>query len=186
MDRVGWARVGLWVFSAGMLGWVVANATQALFTNVLTDAIIVVGGLLAAYGLPGAVDGVGHASLRTGLMLTALCQFGQNVVTILTKLNAVNGAPATIVMLCSVCMGVGVVLWNEDGWNRRSLLWICIGFAGFAFEPVYYFFRSLGGNIVGPYFTGQVLVAVGGGLAAWAFRPSGEDPVPLIPLPREA
>lgn len=182
MQRSGLAALALWVFTAGVFAWIFANLSQDSAANAVTDAAIVAGGLLAAVGLPRAVDGIGTGPLRAGLALVALFQFGQNLVSAFS-LNATNAAPVFVVLLAAVALAIGVARWREDGWSLAALPWLMAGFAGFAFEPLYY--NVLGfahGRFWGPYALGAWLVLAGAGLAAWAFRPQGVEPgVPSAP-----
>jgi hypothetical protein len=184
MQRSSLAALGLWVFTAGILAWVFPNATQGAMANVVTDAAIVLGGALAAFGLPRAVEGIGTGPLRVGLAVVALFQLGQNLVTIATKLSPTNAAPAFVVLFASAAVLVGVKRWQEDGWDLAPLPWLAGGFAGFAFEPVYFFvLGAVQGSFYGPYSIGAWLVAIGAGLAAWCFRPQGLTAgVPTPPL----
>ena len=172
MGRLGLARWGLWVFTAGIFAWIFPNAALGQNANVVTDVVIAAFGVLAAVGLPRAVDGIGTGPLRWGLAGVAVCQLAQNLITAATGLNSVTAAPVFVVMAASAAVAVGVKLWQEDDWDPAATPWLAAGFAGFAFEPVYYFVRGLAqGSPFGPYFTGALLVAVGGILCAVAFRP---------------
>lgn len=176
MQRSGLAALGLWVFTAGIFAWIFPNLSLGSTPNALTDAAIVVGGLLAAFGLPRAVEGIGTGPLRVGLSVVAFFQLGQNLVTAATKLSAQSAAPVVVVMLASLALLVGVKRWQEDGWDLAALPWLAAGFGGFAFEPLYY--NVLGwahGRFWGPYALGAWLVAVGALLAAWCFRPQGVE-----------
>ncbi|HUR26096.1 MAG TPA: hypothetical protein VM327_08810 [Candidatus Thermoplasmatota archaeon] len=178
MDRTGLARLGLWVFTAGIFAWIFPNVADGLAANVATDIAIVIGGALAAIGLPRAVAGLGTGLLRWGLAIVALCQGGQNLITAATRLDGVNAAPVFVVLAASIALAFGIRRWQEDGWDGSATPWLAVGFAGFAFEPVYYVARGfLEGGGLGPYFAGSVGVAVGAALAAWAFRPGEEDEI---------
>lgn len=182
MERTGLAALGLWVFTAGIFAWIFPNLANGSVANAVTDVVIVAGGVLAAVGVVRAVEGIGTGPLRWGLSIVALAQLSQNVVTVTTGLGPVNAAPAFVVMAASVAVLVGVKRWQEDGWDLASLPWLMAGFAGFAFEPLYYFvLGAVGGSFFGPYSPGAWLVAVGAGLASWSFRPQGA--VPGIPPP---
>lgn len=176
MDRLGWARVGLWTFTAGIFAWIFPNASAGNTVNVLTDVVIVAAGILTAIGLPRAVDGIGNGLFRWGLVGVAVGQFGQNLNTAATGFGAVTAAPVIVVMLASVAVVIGARRWQEDDWDLAATPWLMGGFAGFAFEPVYYFIVGLvQGNPLGPYFPGAVLVGAGAILAALAFRPGGSS-----------
>lgn len=167
------ASLALWIFAAGMVGWTIANATLGGWVNVVTDIVIVVGAALVALGLPRALDGLGPGRLRTGLVLVAVAQFAQNLVTVTTGLSGTNAAPAFVVMAGSVAMLVGAKRWEADGWDAAALPWVTLGFAAFAFEPLYYLaLQVIQAVPIGPFFPGAVLVGAGAALAAWAFRPS--------------
>lgn len=177
MDRVGWARLGLWVFTAGIFAWIFPNLALGQGANVVTDIVITVFGILAAVGLPRSVDGIGNGLLKTGLIGVALCQFAQNLISALTDLDGVNAAPVAIVMLASAAVIVGAFLWREDGWDARALPWLAAGFAGFAFEPLYYLLRQVAGGDGGfsGYLPGTLLVAAGAVLATWGFWAARDD-----------
>lgn len=186
-DRL--ARIALWVFAAGNLAWVIANAIGGNAVNVGTDLVIVVGALIAAWGLPDAVDGLGPGRLKTGLLLVAVPEFLQNVVTATTKLGGSNAAPVLVVLVTSAALGVGAVRWTDDGWDRRATPWIALGFLGLGFEPLYYFIlQAAGGNPFGRFFAGALGVAAGSLMSAWAFRPGSEveqvEAVAPAPVPR--
>lgn len=185
MQRSGLAAVALWVFAAGIFAWIFANASNGSVANAVTDAIIAAGGVLAALGLPRAVAGLGTGLLRTGLVVVALFQLGQNVVS-LFSLSPSSAAPVAVVLLASVALVVGVNRWREDGWDLTALPWLMAGFAGFAFEPLYYFtLGTVQGPALNAYTPGTVLVAAGSLLAAWAFRPRGAEPgIPAEPIAR--
>jgi hypothetical protein len=169
VDQTRQFSIALWIFAAGMLAWTIANAVLGGWVNVVTDLVIIVGAVMAAVGMPRAVDGIGLGPLRGGLWVMALAQFGQNLVTVTTGLSGTNAAPAFTVMLASVAMAVGAQRWSQDGWDGAAVPWLAAGFAGFAFEPVYYLvLQFVQGNPFGPFFPGAVLVALGAGLAAWA------------------
>ena len=174
--RVAFARWGLWVFTAGIFGWIFPNINAGAGnpTNALTDVVIVLFGVLAAMGLPRAADGIGTGVLRWGLGGIGVCQFGQNVVTA-AQLDPFQAPPAIVILLASAALLVGVWRWKELCWDTQATPWVFAAFAGFAFEPLYYTVR--GG--VSPYFPGGVLVLAGSLLCAWAFRPGDADPVPL-------
>jgi hypothetical protein len=175
MQRLTLARTGLWVFAAGILAWTVANAQLGFWVNVATDLPIACFAALAALGLRNAVDGFGPGRLRLGLALVALGQGGQNVVSLLTKLSATNAAPILVVLAASIALAIGAKRWFEDGWDEAALPWVALGFAGFAFEPLYYFgLQVTQGNPFGVFFPGAVLVSVGGAVAAWSFRPGAQ------------
>lgn len=170
MEPLGFARWGLWLFTAGIFGWIFPNLADGDYVNVFTDVVIVVSGILAAVGLPRAIDGIGNGLLRTGLVGVAIGQAMQNVVSSLAGFDAGSAAPRFVVMLAAVALVVGVKLWQEDGWDARALPWLAGGFLGFAFEPVYYFLLGLaGGSPFGRYFPGSVGVAAGALLAMWGF-----------------
>ena len=170
MDRVGWARLGLWVFTAGIFAWIFPNIDQGEGANVATDVVISLFGALAAIGLPRAVDGLGGGLLRVGLVGVALCQFAQNAITAATGLDGTNGAPVFVVMLAAVAVVVGALRWRDDGWDLGALPWLAAGFAGFAFEPVYYLILQVvtGDGFTG-YLPGTILVGAGAAVAAWSF-----------------
>lgn len=175
MERLSQGRWGLWVFTAGAFAWIFPNLVLDQLTNALTDVVIVVFGILAAIGLPRAVEGVGTGLLRWGLIGVAVAQFTQNLVSAFS-LDAGSAAPVIIVMVGSVAVVIGAQRWQEDGWDLAAMPWLAGGFVAFAFEPVYYFLLGLGsGSPFGPYFPGAVLVAVGAVLCAVAFRPTGTD-----------
>lgn len=170
VDRVGWARLGLWVFTAGIFAWIFPNLVLGEGANVVTDVVITLSGVAAAIGLPRAVDGAGTGLLRVGLVGVALCQFAQNAISAATDLGATNGAPVAVVMLASVAVALGAFRWQEDGWDLRALPWLAAGFAGFAFEPLYYLIlQVVSGDGFTGYLPGTILVAAGAVLAAWAF-----------------
>jgi hypothetical protein len=182
MQRSGLAAIALWVFTAGIFAWIFPNLSLGSVPNALTDVAIVLGGVLAAVGLPRAVEGIGTGPLRTGLVAIALFQFGQNLVSAFS-LSATNAAPVFVVMLAAVALAVGAWRWQEDGWDLAALPWLMAGFAGFAFEPLYYNALGFaGGRFWGPYALGAWLVLAGAGLAAWTFRPHGAEPgIPAAP-----
>lgn len=184
MQRSSLGALGLWVFTAGIFAWIFPNLALGSVPNAVTDVAIVAGGVLAAFGLPRAVEGIGTGPLRTGLVLVALFQLGQNLVTLATNLSPTNAAPATIVLLASAAVLVGAKRWQEDGWDLAALPWLAGGFAGFAFEPLYYNVLGFaGGRFWGPYALGAWLVAAGAGLAACCLRPQGlAAGVPTPPL----
>lgn len=178
MDRVGWARLGLWVFTAGIFAWIFPNLVLEQWANVVTDVVITVFGVLAAIGLGRAVDGLGGGMLKVGLIGIAVCQFAQNAISAATDLNATNAAPVFVVMLAAVAVVVGSVRWREDGWDAAALPWLALGFAGFAFEPLYYFVLTLvGDGGFSGYLPGTILVAVGAALAAWSFYVARDEAV---------
>jgi hypothetical protein len=169
MDRLGWARLGLWVFTAGIFAWIFPNLALKAWANAVTDVVIVVFGVLAAIGVGRAVDGLGTGLLRTGLVGVALCQFAQNAIAA-TTLDSVTTAPVLVILAASVALAVGAFRWRDDGWDGGALPWLAAGFAGFAFEPLYYLVRTLvvGDGFAG-YLPGTVLVAAGAVLCAWTF-----------------
>ncbi|HUR62014.1 MAG TPA: hypothetical protein VM286_06590 [Candidatus Thermoplasmatota archaeon] len=172
------ATLGLWVFAGGMLAWAIANATLDGWVNVLTDLVILAGAVVAAIGLPRALDGLGPNALRSGLFAVAAAQLLQNAYTIATSLSATNAAPALVVAAASATLAIGARKWQDDGWDLAAAPWVAAGFAGYAFEPLYYIGLGFvqGQAPFGVFFPGSVLVATGAGLAAWAFlRP---DPAP--------
>jgi hypothetical protein len=187
-DRL--ARLAFWVFAAGNLAWAIQNGITGNGVNVATDLVVVVGAVVAAWGLRDAVDGLGPGRFRTGLWLVAIPEFGQNVVTATTKLGAGNATPVLAVLAASVLLAVGTLRWVADGWERAALPWLALGFAGLAFEPLYYFTLNLatqGGTIFGSgFFPGILGVSIGGLLLAWAFRPWGEVEPLGEPEPPEA
>ena len=170
MDSLGRARFGLWVFTAGIFAWIFPNLILGETANVWTDVVIAAFGVLAAFGLPRAVDGLGVGMLRVGLVGVAVCQFAQNGISAATGLDATNGTPVSVVMLASVAVVAGAFRWREEGWDAGALPWLAAGFAGFAFEPLYYLVLTLagGGGFTG-YLPGSLLVAAGAVLAAWGF-----------------
>ena len=183
-DRL--ARLGFWAFALGNLAWAAANLTGQTpsVVNSATDVVVFVGALLAAAGLPDAVDSFGAGRFRTGLALVAVPELGQNAYSAATRLGPFNAAPILVVLLASAALLVGVWRWRGDGWVAAAAPWIMAGFTGLAFEPVYYFLRGLASNPFGPFFPGAVGVALGGTLLAWSFRPGAEaDVVPLLPPP---
>jgi hypothetical protein len=166
------AAIGVWVFAAGIFAWIFPNLGLGATANVLTDSLIAVGAGVAAFGLPRAVDGIGNGPWRCGLLAVALAQFGQNLVTLVANLTPTDATPVLVVMLASVALVIGIRRWQADGWDRDATPWLAIGFAGYAFEPVYYLvLGAVQGTFLGPFFIGSVLVAIGAGLAGWAFRP---------------
>jgi hypothetical protein len=170
VERVGWARLGLWVFTAGIFAWIFPNLALGEGVNVGTDVVITIFGVLAALGLPRAVDGLGVGLLRVGLVGVALCQFAQNAISAVTDLTGTNATPVVVVMLASVAVVVGIFRWRQDSWDGDALPWLAAGFAGFAFEPLYYLVLTLaGGGGFSGYLPGTVLVAAGAGVTAWAF-----------------
>jgi hypothetical protein len=168
VERIGLARLGLWLFTAGIFAWIFPNLAFDAIANAATDVVIVLFGVLAVIGLPRAVDGLGTGLLRTGLVGVALCQFAQNAISA-AALTATNGAPVLVVLVASVAVVVGAFRWREDGWDTGAVPWLAAGFAGFAFEPAYYLvLTAVSGGAPG-YIPGSILVAVGAGLAAWSF-----------------
>lgn len=175
MQRLTLARLGLWVFAAGILAWTIANAKLGLWANVVTDLPIACFAALAALGLRNAVEGFGPGRLRLGLAFVALGQGGQNLYSLLTKLSATNAAPVFVVLAASIALAIGAKRWFEDGWDSAALPWVAAGFAGYAFEPLYYFLQQVTkGNPFGVFFPGAVLVSIGGAIAAWSFRPGAD------------
>jgi hypothetical protein len=184
-QRTWLAAGGLWAFTAGIFAWIFPNVAEGSVPNAVTDVVIVAGGALAAFGLPRAVEGIGTGPLRWGLCIAALGQLSQNLVTVTTRLGLTNAAPAFVVLLGAVAVLVGVGRWKEDGWDLSALPWLAVGFAGFAFEPLYWtVFGAVQGSFFGPYTAGAWLVGLGAGLAAWSFRPQGA--VAGIPPPPRA
>ena len=177
MERVDQARLGLWVFTAGIFAWIFPNAILGTGANVVTDVVITVFGILAAVGLPRAVDGLGSGLLRTGLVGVAVCQFAQNALTAAAGLGATNTAPVLVILLAAVVVAVGAFRWRENGWDADALPWLAVGFAGFSFEPLYYLTLQLAtGDGYTGYLPGTVLVGAGALLAAWSFwKPDSPD-----------
>jgi hypothetical protein len=172
MQRLGRATLGLWVFTLGILGWIFPNVGQGNLVNVATNGLLLPFGVLAAVGLPRAVDGIGTGPLRWGLGGIAACQLLQNLVTAATGLGPVNATPVIAVILACVALLIGVKRWQEDAWDESATPWVAGAFAGFAFEPLYYMVLGIaGGSLFGPFFPGALLVAIGGALAAWGFYP---------------
>jgi hypothetical protein len=170
VERVGWARLGLWVFTAGIFAWIFPNAALGETANVVTDVVITVFGILAAIGLPRAVDGIGAGLLRVGLVGIALCQFAQNAIAAATGLDGTNAAPVFVVMLAAAAVVLGASRWQQDGWDLRALPWLAAGFAGFAFEPLYYLIlQVVTGDGPTGYLPGTILVGAGAAMASWAF-----------------
>lgn len=169
MDRLGWTRLGLWVFTAGIFAWIFPNVVEGNGVNVATDVVITVFGVLAAVGIGRAVYGAGLGLLKVGLVGVALCQFAQNATKVPTDLGAGNAAPVIVVLLAAVAVVVGALRLKEDGWDPAALPWLAAGFAGFGFEGLYYLALSVAEADFGGYFPGTVLVGVGGVLSAWSF-----------------
>lgn len=177
MQRLGRATLGLWVFTLGIFGWIFPNVADGNMVNVATNALLLPFGMLAAIGLPRAIDGIGTGPMRWGLGGLAVCQFLQNLITAATNLGPINATPTIVILLACVALFIGIKRWQEDAWDESATPWIAGGFAGFAFEPLYYIVLGLvGGSPFGPYFPGALGVAVGGSLAAWGFFPGlGQD-----------
>jgi len=166
------ARLGLWVFALGNLGWIGANlfgATPSM-VNALTDMAIVVGAFVAAAGLRDAIDDYGPRKLQAGLLLVAIPEFAQNLVSAFTKLGPTNAAPIVVVMLAAIVLGLGALRWRA-GWDQGAAVLAAAGFLGLAFEPIYYVARNPAFNASSGYLPGSIGVALGGLLAALAFRP---------------
>lgn len=175
MGRLALATAGLWAYTAGIFAWIFPNVAGGATANAVTDVVIVLGGLLAAVGLPRAVAGIGTGPLRWGLSIVALAAASQNAVSAFS-LDPTSAAPVAVVLASAVCLLVGVRRWQEDGWDLAALPWLALGFAGLAFEPLYYVvLGAVGGSFFGGYTPGSVLVAAGAGLAAWSFRPQGAE-----------
>lgn len=180
MELLSRARLGLWVFTAGIFAWIFPNLALGQMANAVTDVVIVVFGILAAVGLGRAVEGIGTGLMRAGLVGVALCQLTQNLIAAVTGLNSVNTAPVVVILLASAAVIVGAFLWREDGWDATALPVLAGGFAGFAFEPLYYLVRTVvGGGGFSGYLPGTLLVAAGALLAGVTFWQARHEP----PLP---
>ena len=177
MDVLGRTRLGLGVFTAGIFAWIFPNLALGETANAVTDVVIVGFGVAAIVGLGRAVDGVGTAMLRTGLIGVALCQFAQNLISAIGGLDAVSAAPTLVIMAASLAIIAGAILWRSDGWDRTALPWLVGGFVAFGFEPLYYLTLTLvtGGGFSG-YLPGILLVAAGSLLAAWGFWGGRSEP----------
>ena len=173
MERLTLGRLGLWVYTAGIFAWIFPNIGEGEYANAVTDVVIVLFGLLAAMGLPRAVDGIGTGLLRWGLSGILFGQFMQNAIASATDWNTFSAAPRLVVMAGAVLMAIGVKKWQEDEWDHQATPWLALGFAGFACEPLYYQVIGVAtGSFFGPYALGALLVLAGSALAAWAFRPA--------------
>lgn len=170
MQRLTLGRWGLWVYTAGIFAWIFPNMADGDYVNAFTDVVVVAFGTTAAVGLGRAVDGIGTGPLRVGLSGILVGQFMQNAIASATDWNTFSAAPRLVVMAAAVLVAIGVKRWQEDDWDREATPWLALGFAGFAFEPLYYQGRGLmDGSFRGPFALGALLVLVGSALAAWAF-----------------
>src|ERR1044072_938251 len=80
MQRSGLGAIALWVFTAGIFAWIFPNLSLGSPANAATDAAIVLGGILAAVGLPRAVEGIGTGARRLGRSIAAVFHPSQNIV----------------------------------------------------------------------------------------------------------
>ena len=166
MDAGRLVRMGLWLLAAGNLAWTVTNASYGLLVNVVTDLVIIAGCAIAALSLGRALDGVGLAGWKTGLLIVAGAHFAQNLLNTFDGVSFPDESMLFVVMAASAAVAVGAFLWREDGWDARALPWLAAGFAGIAVEPLYYGLTGLADPWQGGYLPGIVLVAAGAILAA--------------------